>query len=55
MKTFACGVVVPGCTASFSADTEEEVLAQVDRHAREDHGMPEVPDDLVQLVLVNLR
>jgi predicted small metal-binding protein len=55
MKTFACGAVVPGCSASFSADTEEEVLAQVDRHAREDHGMPEVPDELVQLVLVNLR
>jgi predicted small metal-binding protein len=55
MKTFACGAVVPGCTASFSADTEDEVLAQVARHARDDHGMPQVPDELLQLVLANLR
>ena len=29
MKTFACGAVVAGCTASFSAETEEEILEQV--------------------------
>lgn len=55
MKTFACGAVVPGCAASVSADTEDEVLRQVERHAREDHGMAEVPDELLRLVLANLR
>jgi predicted small metal-binding protein len=55
MKTFACGAVVPGCTATFAAETEDEVLEQVARHAREDHGMSEVPDHLIQQVLLNLR
>ena len=55
MKTFVCGAVVPGCTATFTADTEEEILEQVARHAREDHGLPEVPEELVRRVLANLR
>jgi predicted small metal-binding protein len=55
MKTFACGAVVPGCTATFTAETEDGILEQVARHAREDHGMTEVPDELVTQVLANLR
>ena len=55
MKAFACGSVVPGCTASFAAETEEEILEQVARHAREDHDMPKVPDELIRQVLANLK
>lgn len=55
MKTFACGAVVAGCTASFAAETEEEILEQVARHAREDHDMPDVPDELVRQVRANLQ
>jgi predicted small metal-binding protein len=55
MKTFACGAVVPGCTATFAAETEDGILEQVGRHAREDHGLPEVPEELLQQVLANLR
>jgi predicted small metal-binding protein len=55
MKTFACGAVVPGCTATFAGDTEDDVLERVARHAREDHGMAEVPEQLVEQVLANLR
>jgi predicted small metal-binding protein len=55
MKTFTCGAVVAGCTASFTAETEEGILEQVARHAREDHNMPEVPDELVRPVLANLH
>ena len=55
MKTFACGAVVPGCTATFTAETEEGILEQVARHAREDHGLDEVPEELVHQVLANLR
>jgi predicted small metal-binding protein len=43
MKQFSCGSVVPGCTASFTAETEEEILGQVADHARADHGMDNVP------------
>jgi predicted small metal-binding protein len=55
MKVFACGAVVAGCTASFAAETEEEILVQVARHAGEDHDMPEVPDELVRQVLAHLN
>ena len=55
MKTFACGAVVPGCTASFAAETEEEILEQVARHAREEHGMSEVPEEVIRQVQANLR
>ena len=55
MKTFACAAVVAGCTASFAAETEEGILEQVAEHARDDHGMPEVPEDLARQVLDNLR
>jgi predicted small metal-binding protein len=50
MKEFSCGAVVPGCSARFEADSEEEILQQVAVHAREAHGMEEVPPDVVQQV-----
>jgi predicted small metal-binding protein len=55
MKTFACGAVVAGCTASFAAETEEGILEQVAQHARDEHGLPEVPEELVRQVLANIR
>ena len=55
MKTFVCGAVVPGCTASFAAETEEGILEQVAHHARESHDLPEVPEELVRQILANLR
>lgn len=55
MKTFACGAVVPGCTATFAADTEEGVLEQVAAHARDEHGLTEIPDELVRQVLANVN
>ena len=55
MKSFSCGSVVPGCTAHFTSDSEQGILEQVARHAREDHGMTEVPDDVAQQVLANIR
>ena len=55
MKTFACGAVVPGCTASFTAETEEGVLEQVAEHARTDHDLPEIPDELLRQVQTQIR
>lgn len=50
MKKFSCGDVVPNCRASFEGATEADVLEKVARHAKEDHGMTSIPDDLVQQV-----
>jgi predicted small metal-binding protein len=54
MKTFACGSVVPGCTQSFRAETEDEILSAVAAHARDDHGLAEVPAELVAQVRANI-
>lgn len=54
MKQFSCGAVVPGCTASFTGETEDEILGQVGAHAAEDHGMTSVPDEVVAQVRENI-
>ena len=49
MKKFRCGDVVAGCTATFQGD-EAAILTAVARHARDDHGLVEVTDQLVRQV-----
>lgn len=50
MKQFRCGDVVPGCLGVFEAADEQGILTAVAAHARQDHGMSEVPDELVDQV-----
>ncbi len=50
MKQFSCGAVVPGCTATFTGTTQDEILAQVAVHAREAHGIEAPPAELVEQV-----
>jgi predicted small metal-binding protein len=50
MKTFACGDVIPGCSASFSAPDEGGIFAQVAGHAAADHGVTDITPELVQAV-----
>ena len=49
MKQFRCGDVVPGCTRSFTG-SEDEILRGVAQHARLDHGLLDVPAELVAQV-----
>ena len=49
MKKFRCGDVVAGCTATFQGE-EAAILTAVARHAREDHGLTQVTDQLVRQV-----
>ena len=46
MKEFSCGVMVPGCYATFQGQSDDEILRQVAVHARE-HGMDQVPPEVV--------
>ena len=46
MKQFACGELVPGCETVFRAESDDEILEQVAVHARDDHGMDEVPPEV---------
>jgi predicted small metal-binding protein len=45
----------PGAPRRSPAGTDEEILQQVERHAREDHGLPEIPEALVAQVLAAIR
>jgi predicted small metal-binding protein len=47
LKSFSCGSVVSGCISTFTAVNEDGIPEQVARHAHEDHGLPEVPAELV--------
>lgn len=47
---FACGDVVDGCPHTFHAPDHAGILEQVAVHAQTDHGMTDVPDELVMAV-----
>ena len=49
-KHLACGRVVPGCTYTATAATEEELLKRVIAHAAEAHGVTEITPDLAAKV-----
>jgi predicted small metal-binding protein len=50
VKEFACGALVPGCEHVFRAESDEEILEQVEVHARDEHGMPEVPPEVADRI-----
>jgi predicted small metal-binding protein len=54
MKTFACGDVVPGCTAQFTAADESAILGLVAAHATADHGLTTIPAELVDQVRASI-
>ena len=54
MKQFACGDVVPGCDARWVCATEDELFANVAQHAASEHGITEIPDELVAQVRSNI-
>ena len=47
-KTLNCRDVGPDCDASFSGETEEEIMAQAVEHARAEHGFNEIPPELAE-------
>jgi predicted small metal-binding protein len=55
MKEFSCGSVVPGCSTKFEGETDEDILQQVAIHAREAHGMDEVPPPVVDQVRAGIH
>ena len=55
MKDFSCGDVVPGCTMSFRAGSEAELLEAVALHARADHLLASIPGSLVAQFRAEIR
>jgi predicted small metal-binding protein len=49
-KRIACNDVVPECTFTATAASEEELLKKVLAHASQDHGVTDVTPELVAKV-----
>jgi predicted small metal-binding protein len=47
---FHCGELVPGCAAQFEGESEEEIMQRIAAHARDEHGMDEVPPEVVDQI-----
>lgn len=54
MKKFRCGDVVPGCETTIQGDSEDQILEQVAEHARDEHGMDEVPPEVQEKVRASI-
>ena len=48
--SLACGDVIEGCATTFEAGSEEELMARVTDHARDEHGVTEVTPELAEQV-----
>ena len=49
-KHIACSAVVPGCSFTASAATEDELMQKVAEHAAAAHGVTEVSPELAAQV-----
>ena len=54
MKEFKCDAVVPGCPTVFRGESERAIFALVEFHARDAHGMYEVPREVVDEIRANI-
>jgi predicted small metal-binding protein len=54
-KHIACGDLVPGCTWTASAPTEEELLKKVAAHAEQAHDIKEVTPELAAKVKAAIK
>lgn len=56
-KLLRCKHIGPdeGCQFTARGETEEEILSQVAEHARAAHGIEEVPEELIDRALANIR
>jgi predicted small metal-binding protein len=50
MKQFRCGDVVPGCQWVTRSEDEKELFKDIHSHARDAHGMDEVPPEVVDAI-----
>lgn len=50
MKQFKCGDVVLGCEWVTRREDEQELFEEIRSHARDAHGMDEVPPEVVDAI-----
>jgi len=54
-KHIACAEIMPDCSFTASAATEEELLKKVIAHAAQDHGITEVTPELAAKVKAAIK
>jgi len=54
-KKFACGDVVNGCSWSTTAKDEKELFQKISEHAKSDHHMTKIPDEIIQKVKSKIK
>ena len=54
-KRIACADLIPGCSFTAEAATEDELLQKVAAHAAHDHGVREVTPELSAKVKAAIR
>jgi predicted small metal-binding protein len=47
-KTLRCDDVMPGCDTVIEGEDESEVMARAVEHARNDHGIEQIPPEVGQ-------
>ena len=50
MKQFRCGDVVLGCEWVTRNDDQDALFEEISSHARDAHGMDEVPPEVVEQI-----
>jgi predicted small metal-binding protein len=50
MKEFRCGDLIPHCATTFHGESDEEILRQIAAHARDEHGVEEVPSEVIDQI-----
>jgi len=54
-KYIACAEIMPGCSFTSAADTEQELMQKVADHAAQVHGMTEITPDLAAKVKAAIK
>jgi len=54
MNRFRCGDVIPGCETEL-VGAEEEILASLAEHVQEEHGLAELPPELVEAARTRMQ
>jgi len=49
-KVLRCNDLGTGCPAVLKADTEEDLMAQAEQHAKDAHGLPGIPAEFKDYV-----
>jgi len=54
-KSMSCRDVGPDCDFVATGETEDEIMTKVAEHARTDHGMSDIPPELVEKARASIK